>query len=119
MMGRESRISIRSAVLFGLAALVSAGCEGAPEDDEYGPLIYDDLPATALGPFTTSVGFADGNPVEYLDMGPINTVVPRLRLSRTGSSSPFIQARAAARRARSSRSRQHDRRLSDLSRTRG
>lgn len=82
MMGRECRITIRSAVFFGLTALVSAGCEGTAEDDEYGPLIYDDLPATALGPFATSVGFAGGTPYEYLDLGPINTVVPKVYIMR-------------------------------------
>lgn len=70
------------------------GCDSAPEDDYYGPLIYRDLPASAAGEpadetkqafsFTLSVGFAGGEPWEYLDLGSLNPVVPKVYILMDG-----------------------------------
>lgn len=78
------------------------GCDEAPEDDYYGPLIYRDLPAFAAGQdvdddptdnlpgpkqrfaFTMSVGFAGGQPWEYLDLGSLNPYVPQVYILMDG-----------------------------------
>lgn len=92
-MGRMSRIGVRTA-LVATGALGAFGCDDVPEDDFYGPLIYRDLPAYSAGTaddetkqtftFQMSVGFAEGQPWEYLDLGDLNPVVPKVYVLTKG-----------------------------------
>lgn len=67
-MGRKS--GVRSAALVTIGALSGFGCDGTPEDDFYGPVIYEVLPETTRGPFALEFAFADGEPWEYVDVDP-------------------------------------------------
>lgn len=69
-MGRKSGTGVRSAALVAIGALAGFGCEGTPEDDFYGPLVYDVLPAEVSGPFALEFAFADGEMWQYADVDP-------------------------------------------------
>lgn len=69
-MGRKSGTGLRSAALVTIGALAGFGCEGTPEDDFYGPVVYDVLPEATRGPFALEFAFADGEPWQYVDVDP-------------------------------------------------
>ncbi len=69
-MGRKSGTGVRSAALVAVGALAGFGCEGTPEDDYYGPLVYEVLPAEISGPFALEFAFADGELWQYADVDP-------------------------------------------------
>ena len=67
-MGRKSGTGVRSAALVAVGALAGFGCEGTPEDDYYGPLVYEVLPAEVSGPFALEFAFADGEMWQYANV---------------------------------------------------
>jgi hypothetical protein len=86
------RLSER-ALVASVAVLGALGCDETPlEDAYYGRLVYDVFPDTARGAsldpsdpnapraFNLTTAFADGNRYEYLDLGEVNPLVPKVYL---------------------------------------